>query len=147
MIRICVVIHSAVSKAKTLCKRTLFLCHYIPIAGLNSFCEAGLFGKIRSWSCCFWRLQHLSLGLFLAAIHWILMSCFVVSSSEMLALDDQWQLIYWQKVSDPVEPSFHFPKAIEINLLSMLAVASGLAVRNVIARSPDRSTDENITWC
>ena len=145
MIRICVVIHSAVSKAKTLCKRTLFLCHYIPIAGLNSFCEAGLFGKIRSWSGCFWRLQHLSLGLFLAAIHWILMSCFVVSSSEMLALDGSWFID--KNCPTPFESSFHFPKAIEINLLSMLAVASGLAVRNVIARSPDLSTDENITWC
>ena len=45
--------------------------------------------------------QFILRGLFLAAIHWILMSCFV---------------------------------AIEINLLSMLAVASGLAVRNVIVR-------------
>ena len=70
------------------------------------FILRGKFGKIGAWSGLFLKmsmqgLQHLSLGLFLAAIHWIVMSCFVVPSPETLALDGSWFID--ERVPDPLQ--------------------------------------------
>ena len=62
-------------------------------------------------------------ALFLAALQWIVMSCFIVSNSEDAELLQLWTI-----------GSQHFfsPEAIHFTLLSILSVALVLTIRNIM---------------